>query len=136
MAPSVQDSGANSHFSCETRSRGTYHDAPHKLQEAQRMKWTRVTRWIVLCSAFLTTLATRAETPSDDTPSCGPAKGTLVIIGGGVGRGTGIIETFVNRAGGVGAKIVIVPTSGGNYDEAGNPIVYREEDVVGRWKQG
>jgi cyanophycinase len=99
------------------------------------MKTNQLVRWIVFCTAWLPSVA-RAETTSDEPPSYGPARGSLVIIGGGVGRGTGIIETFVNRAGGVGAKIVIVPTSGGNFDEDGNPIIYREEDVVGRWKQG
>ncbi len=100
------------------------------------MKSTDLARWIVLCCAYLTTIASRAQTASDEPPTYGPAKGTLVIIGGGVGRGTGIIETFINRAGGQGAKIVIVPTSGGNFDEIGKPIEYREEDIVGRWKAG
>ncbi len=66
----------------------------------------------------------------------GPAKGTLVIIGGGDDRGTGIMETFVNRAGGLGAKIVVVPTAGGNKTEDGQIKVYKEEDVVGPWKRG
>lgn len=100
------------------------------------MKITNVAHGIVLCSALLTTVATRAQTTSDEQPSYGPAKGTLVIIGGGMGRGTGIMETFVNRAGGLGAKIVIIPTSGGNYTEDGKVKVYQEEDIVGPWKRG
>ena len=42
-------------------------------------------------------------------PEYGPAKGTLVIQGGGSDVGTGIFETFINLAGGLDAKIVVVP---------------------------
>jgi cyanophycinase len=73
---------------------------------------------------------------SQALPEYGPAKGTLVIIGGGDDRGTGIMETFINRAGGLGAKIVIVPTADGNKTADGQIKVYKEEDVVGPWKKG
>jgi cyanophycinase len=63
-------------------------------------------------------------------------KGRLVIVGGGDDRGTGIMETFVNLAGGQGAKFVIVPTAGGNRAENGEPKVYQEEQVAGVWKRG
>ena len=49
-----------------------------------------------------------------DAPEYGPAKGTLVIIGGGQTEGTGIVEKFIQLAGGPDAKFVIVPTAGGN----------------------
>ena len=65
----------------------------------------------------------------------GPAKGTLVIQGGGSDVGTGIFETFINRAGGLGAKIVVVPTAGGNRTPDGNIEVYKEEQVVASWKK-
>src|SRR4051794_22508798 len=41
----------------------------------------------------------------------GPTNGRLVIVGGGDDRGTGIMENFVNLAGGPGARFVIVPTA-------------------------
>ena len=41
-------------------------------------------------------------------PEYGPAKGTLVIQGGGASEGTGIVETFINKAGGLHAKIIVV----------------------------
>jgi len=41
-------------------------------------------------------------------PEYGPAKGTLVIQGGGSDAGTGIFETFINKAGGLNANIVVV----------------------------
>jgi cyanophycinase len=67
-------------------------------------------------------------------PEYGPAKGTLVIQGGGSDVDTGIFETFINKAGGLGAKIVVVPTAGGNKNPDGSVKVYKEEQVLARWK--
>jgi cyanophycinase len=69
-----------------------------------------------------------------DTPEYGPAHGTLIIIGGGSERGAGIVETFINRAGGINAKFVIVPTGNGNRTPDGELKSYREEDVLAVWK--
>ena len=60
---------------------------------------------------------------------------TLVIQGGGYAAGTGIYETFINLAGGPGAKIIIVPTAAGNRDASGKIKVYKEEEVIGSWKK-
>jgi cyanophycinase len=68
-------------------------------------------------------------------PEYGPAKGTLVIQGGGSDAGTGIFETFINKAGGLGANIVVVPTAGGNRTPDGKIKVYQEEQVVAQWKR-
>ena len=68
-------------------------------------------------------------------PEYGPPKGTLVIQGGGSDVGTGIFETFINKAGGLDAKIVVVPTAGGNKNPDGSIKVYKEDDVVGPWKK-
>lgn len=68
-------------------------------------------------------------------PEYGPPKGTLVIQGGGSDAGTGIFETFINKAGGLGAKIVVVPTAGGNKNQDGSIRVYNEEQVVAAWKK-
>lgn len=68
-------------------------------------------------------------------PEYGPAKGTLVIQGGGSDAGTGIWETFMKKAGGLGAKIVVVPTAGGNRNPDGSVKVYKEEDVLATWKK-
>ena len=67
-------------------------------------------------------------------PEYGPANGTLVIAGGGNLEGTGILEKFIELAGGPNARIVVVPTAGGNRDANGKPIVYRAEGVEGYWK--
>ena len=68
-------------------------------------------------------------------PEYGPANGTLVIQGGGSDAGTGIVETFINKAGGLGAKIVVVPTAGGNKSQDGSIRVYKEEQVLASWKK-
>jgi cyanophycinase len=69
------------------------------------------------------------------TPQYGPAKGALVIQGGGSAAGTGIMETFINRAGGPGAKIIVVPTAGGNRTPDGKVKAYNEEQVLASWKK-
>ena len=65
-------------------------------------------------------------------PEYGPAKGTLVIVGGGATEGTGIMEKFIEIAGGPDKKFVIVPTAGGN--RKGTEIIpYEEQNVIGGW---
>lgn len=84
--------------------------------------------------SYLTTRAPHSISAAQTPTEYGPAKGTLILIGGGDDRGTGIMETFVNRAGGLGAKVVIVPTADGNRTPDGQPRVYREEEVIAPWK--
>lgn len=79
----------------------------------------------VLCTAYI--LA--------QSPEYGPAKGTLVIQGGGADVGTGIFETFVNLAGGLNAKIVIVPTAGGNRNPDKSIRQYDPDKVLANWKK-
>jgi cyanophycinase len=71
----------------------------------------------------------------EEVPEYGPAKGTLVIAGGGSNNGVGIIEKFIEFAGGPDAKFVIVPTAGGNKTADGQIRVYNEETVVAPWKK-
>ncbi len=68
-------------------------------------------------------------------PEYGPAKGTLVIVGGGPTTDTGIMEKFIELAGGPKAKFVIVPTAGGNKTPKGEIKVYKEDNVVASWKK-
>jgi cyanophycinase len=72
---------------------------------------------------------------SPATPEYGPAKGTLVIVGGGPTTGTGIMEKFIELAGGRDAKFVIVPTAGGNKTAKGTILSYKEERVLAAWKK-
>lgn len=85
--------------------------------------------------AALTVLLAAAPLLAQDAPpEYGPARGTLVIQGGGSDAGTGIFETFMNRAGGLNAKIVVVPTAAGNKTRDGQLAVYKPEDVLATWK--
>ena len=68
-----------------------------------------------------------------EAPEYGPAKGTLVIVGGGQTDGTGIVEKFIQLAGGPDAHFVIVPTAGGNRNQDGSLMPYKEEDVIAAW---
>src|SRR5947207_2125514 len=72
--------------------------------------------------------------PSGKKPEYGPAKGTLVIVGGGPTKDTGIMEKFIELAGGPKAKFVIVPTAGGNKTPDGKFRVFQEEKVLAGWK--
>ena len=71
---------------------------------------------------------------SQEATEYGPAKGTLVIVGGGNLRDSGIAERFIELAGGKDAKFVIVPTAGGNKNPDGTIKPYDEESVVRSWK--
>lgn len=78
--------------------------------------------------------ASAAASAGSISPEYGPAKGTLVIVGGGSTDSTGIVEKFVELAGGPNAKIVVVPTAGGNRRADGTPIVYVDSVVLASWK--
>ncbi|HEX4797218.1 MAG TPA: cyanophycinase [Humisphaera sp.] len=70
---------------------------------------------------------------AEDQPEYGPPKGTLIIIGGGNAEGTGIMERFIQLAGGPNAKFVIVPTAGGNRNGDGSLKTYDEQRVIAPW---
>ncbi len=76
-----------------------------------------------------------AATAGAQPPEYGPQKGHLVIQGGGPAEGTGIMETFVNLAGGRDKKIIIIPTAGGNRAADGKLIVYQEAEILAPWKK-
>ena len=80
-------------------------------------------------------LVISAAGASQDTPEYGPAKGTLVIAGGGGMEGTGIVEKFIQLAGGPEKKFIIVPTAGGNKNEDGTVRAYEESQIVGSWQK-
>jgi cyanophycinase len=65
-------------------------------------------------------------------PEYGPPNGTLVIVGGGSTDGTTIMEKFIELAGGVDKKFIIVPTAGGNMQD-GKPREYAEESTIAGW---
>jgi cyanophycinase len=63
----------------------------------------------------------------------GPAKGTLMIIGGNMQDSSGIPQKFIQLAGGPDKKFVIVPTNNGNRDRQGKLIEYKAETVLAPW---
>lgn len=85
-------------------------------------------------AAILTAAPYAYQAPaSNDAPEYGPAKGTLLIVGGGNLNGTGINEKFIELAGGKDKHFVIVPTAGGNRKPDGTLIVYDEQQVIAPW---
>jgi len=87
-------------------------------------------------SLVIAVLALTASWPlaqTADTPEYGPAKGTLVIVGGGNLNGSGIEEKFIELAGGKDKNFVIVPTAGGNRNADGSLITYEEQKIIAPW---
>ncbi len=70
---------------------------------------------------------------AQEATAYGPTKGHLVIVGGGNMEGTGIVEKFLELAGGPEAKVGVGPTAGGNRTATGAIRVYREEEVAAKW---
>jgi cyanophycinase len=89
----------------------------------------------MLATALTIAVFMAAPVLAQDAPEYGPAKGTLVIVGGGPLEGSGILEKFIELAGGKNAKFVIVPTAGGNKNGEGTVRVYQEEEVLKSWKE-
>ena len=77
--------------------------------------------------------ASPPQTQPASPPEYGPATGTLVIVGGGGMDGTGIMEKFIELAGGPDKKFIVVPTAGGNRRQDGTLQEYKEEDIVQSW---
>lgn len=92
----------------------------------------RLVRHAVVSLSLVALLVPRAR--AQDAPEYGPSTGTLVIVGGGNLAGTGVMEKFIELAGGPGKRFVIVPTAGGNRAADGTLIAYREEEIVAQWK--
>jgi cyanophycinase len=69
-----------------------------------------------------------------EVPEYGPKNGTLIIIGGGQLKQTGILETFLRLAGGNDARLVVVPTAGGNKNRDGSIRKYDPDRVIASWK--
>jgi cyanophycinase len=81
-----------------------------------------------------TLLLQRGQAPPKPAvaPEYGPPNGSLVIVGGGSTDGTPIMDKFIELAGGLDKKFIIVPTAGGNMQD-GKPRVYTEETVIAGW---
>ena len=87
---------------------------------------------LIAALAFIGTYST-GKAWQAAAPEYGPAKGTLVIVGGGGTDNTGIMEKFIELGGGPDGRFIIVPTAGGNMNPDGTPRPYKEEQVIGGW---
>jgi len=83
--------------------------------------------------SLLFTVGSAVAITTQEPLEYGPAKGVLIIAGGGSLNNTGIFEEFVRLAGGADAKYVVVPTAGGNKTQDGKIKIYKEEDVIANW---
>lgn len=84
-----------------------------------------------LLLAVIASTPLRAQAPA---PEYGPARGALVIAGGGTLPGTGILEKWVELAGGRDKHFVIVPTAGGNRRPDGSLVRYDTAEVLAPFK--
>jgi len=87
----------------------------------------------VVALAIAASLPRASAQATQDQPEYGPAKGTLVIVGGGNLTGSGINEKFIELAGGPEKNFVIVPTAGGNRNAQGQLIPYDEQRIIAPW---
>lgn len=94
-----------------------------------------VIRWrsAFLAAGWLLAAALAPRAGAQEAPEYGPPNGTLVIVGGGNLNGTGVVEKFIELAGGPTKKFVIVPTAGGNRRADGTLIPYVESEIIAPW---
>src|SRR6187551_1600797 len=88
---------------------------------------------VLLVAAALPLAAFDAAQATQDLPEYGPAKGTLLIVGGVNLNGSGINEKFIELAGGPEKNFVIVPTAGGNRNAQGQLNAYDEQRIIAPW---
>ncbi|MEP7271969.1 MAG: cyanophycinase [Acidobacteriota bacterium] len=91
--------------------------------------------WLSLTIILMVLRSTPQGSALQAQAEYGPAKGTLVIVGGGSTDDTGIIEKFIELAGGTDAHFVIIPTAGGNRAADGKLRVYNEDETIAPWKR-
>ena len=104
----------------------------------QKRNWFNYTAVLLLLTVVIASIAgfdKPGSAAAQEAPEYGPASGKLVIVGGGPLNNTGIIEKFIELAGGPDARFVIVPTAGGNKTPTGEIKVYKEEEVIASWKK-
>jgi cyanophycinase len=99
-----------------------------------RAATSRASSLIASVVASLLLAGTVGAQASPAAPEYGPARGSLVIAGGGTLPGTGILEKWVELAGGPTKRFVIVPTAGGNRRPDGTLVRYDEAEVVAPFK--
>lgn len=79
-------------------------------------------------------LAAGRQPAAAAAPGYGPAKGTLLIVGGNMSNDFGVPQRFITLAGGPTKTFVIVPTNGGNREKDGTPTRYDADKVLAPWR--
>ncbi|MBK9706111.1 MAG: cyanophycinase [Acidobacteria bacterium] len=105
------------------------------MQKRNWFSYTAVLLLLTVVIAGIVGFDKPGSTAAQEVPEYGPARGKLVIVGGGPLNNTGIVEKFIELAGGPDARFVIVPTAGGNRTPTGEIKVYKEEEVIASWKK-
>ena len=92
-------------------------------------------RSLICAAAVVSVVSVLPQAPQTaaGAPEYGPARGTLLIVGGGNLTGTGINEKFIELAGGPEKNFVIVPTAGGNRNAQGELVAYDEQRIIAPW---
>jgi len=85
---------------------------------------------IILAALLLASPLVRGQSAPET--EYGPVKGSLVIVGGNL-RDPAIYDRFIELAGGKDAKLIVVPTAGGNKTSDGQPRLYKEEEIIAPW---
>jgi cyanophycinase len=85
---------------------------------SERSRRADVPRWLVAVALSMA-LATRVAAQSSGQPRVGPPKGSLMAVGGAM-QSAEIYDRFIRLAGGRDARIVLIPTAGGEafYDNS------------------
>lgn len=95
---------------------------------------TSLRRIVRVAAVVLLSIAGPAAGQQAPAPEYGPPRGALVIVGGNM-KNEAIASRFIELAGGPDARLVVVPTAGGNKRADGTLRVYNEADVVAPWKK-
>src|SRR3954468_1957499 len=88
---------------------------------------------LILPALFVALFTLSTGAVRQDAPEYSPPKGTLLIVGGNMAPKSPLFDKFIQLAGGVDAKFVIVPTAGGNRNANGSLHIYKEEDSIKPW---
>jgi cyanophycinase len=72
--------------------------------------------WLLLCASLVGVAVPSKSADYDHSPTVGPARGSLVIVGGGR-LPPEITNRFVSLAGGPESNFVLIPTAQGSFNE-------------------
>ncbi len=96
---------------------------------------TTRTRFLFLLIALSVSSGIVLAAAQDIPSAVQTGDGTLILAGGGPLEGTGILEAFIERAGGAdNGRFVVVPTAAGNFTRDGQVREFDEDQVLAAWR--